>query len=167
MITHKYDAMVPRCLTRYNQIMDIHLGILHYQFKTKPLLVGGKAKEYYGIRKAGNDTDLIITEIDYNGLATLFPNNIKDVWGDVGVCVFGFEIWKTICLFNYDYLSQGAIEKPEYLIISLEKLLFMTALAADKKPKYKQDLDLIVKKIFEEQYKNFDDSKYRAFDKNQ
>lgn len=63
--------------------------------------------------------------------------------------------------FTYINMESGDnISEAWYLIISLDKFLFMTALAADKKPKYKIDLDLIVKKIFELQYKNFNDSKY-------
>ncbi len=145
--------------------MDIPIDVLQYSFKTKPLVVGGKAKEYYGIRASGKDTDLIVTAEDYALLAQQYPEDIKDLWGDVGVCVHGFEIWKTICLFDYEFYSYGAIEQSKYNIISLEKLLFMTALAADKKIKYKQDLDLIVKKIYADKYKNFDDSKYRDLKK--
>ena len=140
--------------------MKIDLTKLHYPFKSKPLLVGGETKEYYGIRKSGHDTDLIVTNDDYEELAKLYPENLKDLWGDFGVCVFDFEIWKTICLFDYAYLSEKALEKDDYLIISLEKLLFLTALAMNKE-KYHKDLELIVKKILEIKYKDFDDSKYR------
>jgi len=140
--------------------MKIDLTKLHYPFTSKPLLVGGKAKEYYGIRESGNDTDLIVTKDDYEALAKLYPQNLKDLWGDFGVCVFDFEIWKTICLFDYAYLSEKAVEKDDYLIISLEKLLFLTALAMGKE-KYHKDLELIVKKVLEIKYKDFDDSKYR------
>ena len=35
---------------------------------------------------------------------------LKDLWGDLGVCVDEFEIWRSICLFDYACLSQGAIE---------------------------------------------------------
>ncbi len=139
--------------------MEINLKVLDYQFKTKPLLVGGKAKEYYEVRKSGNDTDLIVTPEDYEGLAKKYPQNLADLWGDLGVKVHGFEIWKTICLYGYDFLSAGAIEKEDYKIISLEKLLFLTALGI-KKRKYQDDLKLIVDKIFEIQYKDFDSSKY-------
>jgi hypothetical protein len=31
---------------------NINLAKLHYSFQTKPLLIGGKAMEYYGLRKA-------------------------------------------------------------------------------------------------------------------
>ena len=44
--------------------MDILLEKLDYQFQNKPLLIGGKAMEYYGLRRAGADIDLVISESD-------------------------------------------------------------------------------------------------------
>jgi len=140
--------------------MDIDLSPLNFKFKTKPLLIGGKAKEYYDIRESGEDIDFVITSEDYHRLANKYPNNLKDLYGDLGVIVHGFEIWKTICQFDYTYLSEKAIELDAYKIISLEKLLFLTALGM-RKEKYKKDLELIVDKIFEIKYKNFDASKYK------
>lgn len=136
------------------------LSKLNYKFHKKPLLVGGKAKEYYGIRKSGGDIDLIITKKDYDEMSKQYPENLKDLWGDLGICVYNFEMWKTICQFDYEFLSEGSINKDNYKIISLEKLLFLTALGM-KKEKYHKDLELIVKKVFEIKYKDFDDSKYR------
>jgi hypothetical protein len=34
-------------------------------FKKKPVLIGGMAKEYYGLRKTGMDIDLVISDEDY------------------------------------------------------------------------------------------------------
>lgn len=136
----------------YNQYMFIDLSPIQYTFHTKPLLIGGKAKEYYGIRKAGADIDLVVTRHDYDMLAKRYPNNTVDLFGDLGVKVYGFEIWTCICLFDYEFLSPGAVEKEQYFIISLEKLLFLTALAI-KKEKYHKDLELTVEKILELQYK--------------
>lgn len=140
--------------------LTIDLTPLGYKFGHKPLLVGGKAKEYYDVRKSGNDIDLIVPDQDYENLARMYPKNRKDLWGDLGVCVAGFEIWKTINMFDYHFLSEGALEKDTVKIISLEKLLFLTALGI-KKEKYHKDLELIVQKIFDIKYKNFDDTKYR------
>ena len=138
--------------------MVIDLTPLDFEFISKPLLIGGKAKEYYGIRKAGADIDFVITTQDYERLAKKYPDNLKDL--DLGVIIHGFEIWRTICQFDYAYLSEHAEEKETYEIISLEKLLFLTALGM-KKDKYKKDLALIVDKIFEIKYKDFDVSKYK------
>jgi len=48
--------------------VQIPLEKIGYHFLHKPLLVGGRAKEYYGIRKSGDDIDLIISKEDYENL---------------------------------------------------------------------------------------------------
>jgi hypothetical protein len=138
--------------------MDLHLDKLNYTFTQKPLLVGGKAMEYYGLRKAGSDIDFIVPEKDVVALIKQYPSRVKDLWGDLGVCPFEFEIWKTICFFDYEYLRNGAVDKGDFLIISLENLLFMKALAY-KKEKYLKDLYLIVDDIVEQQYKEYKQKK--------
>ncbi|MCA9380701.1 hypothetical protein KC678_00360 [Candidatus Dojkabacteria bacterium] len=132
--------------------IKIDLSNLDYKFIQKPLLVGGKAKEYYEIRKSGIDTDLIVSSEDYESLAEKYPANLKDLFGDKGVIINDFEIWKTICLYDYDFLSEDATEVDDYKIISIEKLTFLTALAI-KKEKYLEDLKLLVDKVFEIKYK--------------
>ena len=72
--------------------MNIELEKLDYKFKYKPLLIGGKAMEYYGLRKAGADIDLVVHLTDHKALVDKFPSNIKDLYGDIGVCEFDFEI---------------------------------------------------------------------------
>jgi len=131
--------------------MHIDLAKLNFTFSSPPLLIGGMAMQYYGLRQSGADIDFVITRADYARLAQQYPNNLKDLWGDLGVCVFEFEIWQSICLFDYENLSQGALDSGEYLVISLEKLLFLKALAM-KIDKYHADLELIVKKIQDEKY---------------
>lgn len=63
----------------------------------------------------------------------------------------GFEVWKTIVSHDYDFLAQGALEREDYKVISLEKLLYLTALGIQK-PKYREDLELIVRKILDLKY---------------
>lgn len=140
----------------------IDLKKLDYNFHQKPLLIGGKAMEYYELRKAANDIDFVISNEDYEGLKEKYPEpqNHKDLFGDLGIIVDEFELWKCICLFDYGFLSKDAIEKEEYLIISLEKLLFLKALAM-KEEKYHKDLELIVKKILKIQYDTKLDDKYK------
>ncbi len=126
--------------------MDIPLDMLTYSFKKKPILIGGKAMEYYGLRKSGEDIDLIATEEDIVNLIKIYPDRVKDLWGDLGVCPFEFEIWKTIRLFDYDFYKENSIEQEKYVIISLEKLLFMKTLAIEEK-KYLDDVKLIAHKL--------------------
>jgi len=132
--------------------MNIDLDKLNYKFINKPLLIGWKAKEFYGIRKSWEDIDFVISKEDHDNLVKIYPNNIKDLYWDIGICEFEFEIWNNICLFDYNFLKEKSIELDEFLIIGLEKLLFLTALAM-KEEKYMNDLKLIVDKIIQEQYK--------------
>ena len=67
------------------------------------------------------------------------------------ICEFEFELWNTVCRFDYNYLKVGAIEEDEFLIVSLEKLLFLKAIAM-KIPKYLNDLELVVDKILKIAY---------------
>ena len=122
--------------------LDINLNSLNFDFTSKPLLIGGKAMEYYQIRESGNDIDFVITEDDYERLSYKYPNHIKELWGDFGVCRNKFEMWKSICLFDYDFLSEEAVETGDFLIISFEKLMFLKVLAM-RQPKYLRDLELM------------------------
>jgi hypothetical protein len=131
--------------------MNIDLSLLNFSFSSPPLLIGGKSMEFYGLRPAGADIDFVIRAEDYTRLAAQYPAQLKDLWGDLGVCVYGYEIWKSICLFDYDFLSEGAIDQEGYRVISLEKLLFLKALAM-KIEKYHRDLELVVEKILKDKY---------------
>ncbi len=62
--------------------MKIDLRNLQYAFADKPLLIGGKAMEFYGLRKAGADVDFVVSLRDHDGLRRLHPDNVKDLHGD-------------------------------------------------------------------------------------
>jgi len=131
--------------------MNIPLEKLAYPFHDKPLLIGGKAMEYYGLRKAGADIDLVISLSDHTNLRCQYPDHIKDLYGDIGICEFEFEIWNQICRYDYEELKVGAIEEPSLLIISLDRLLFLKTLAI-KQEKYYQDVLLLVDEILKQKY---------------
>ena len=131
--------------------MKLNLELLNHTFVHKPLLIGGMAMEYYGLRKAGADIDLVVHPDDHAALVKRFPDHIKDIYGDIGVCEYGFEIWNQICTFDYEYLSEHAAEESDFLVVSLEKLLFLKALGMEI-PKYHRDMELIVKKILDIAY---------------
>ena len=124
---------------------------LSYRFKSKPLLIGGAAMEHYGLRKRGADIDLVVTEEDYQALASMHLAFKRDIYGDLGVCKGEYEVWRTIMMFGYDHLSEEAEERGDLLVVSLEKLLLLKALGM-KEEKYFNDLGLIVKKIIDTQY---------------
>jgi hypothetical protein len=128
-------------------------SVMGLEFKRKPLMIGGGAMEHYGLREKGDDTDFVVSEEDYQRIAAKNPDHRKDIFGDLGVVKEGFEVWRTIMLFDYDFLSQGSVEEGGHRVISLEKLLFLKALGI-KEPKYERDLRLIVEKIIVDQYKD-------------
>lgn len=123
--------------------MNIDLSPLGITFSKKPLLIGGRAMEYYGMRKSGNDIDLVVPTVDIENLLKLFPDKAKNLYGDLGVSVHGFEVWKTIRYMSYKELLEGAKEEENVFIISLEKLMIQKALAMNIE-KYRKDLELIV-----------------------
>ena len=135
--------------------MSIPLNKLNYTFGKKPLLVGGKAMEYYGIRQSGADIDFIADKEDVYNLIQQYPERVKDLWGDLGVCPFEFEIWKSICLLTYADLCENAVDEGDFLVISLEKLLLMKALAMHIE-KYRVDTELIVQELLNRQYQSYD-----------
>ena len=49
-------------------MLNVDFGKLNYTFQAKPLLVGGKAMEYYQLRKAGADIDFVVCAQDYECL---------------------------------------------------------------------------------------------------
>lgn len=138
--------------------MKISLDKLKHTFFKKPLLVGGKAMEYYGLRKAGADIDFIADEQDVIELIKQYPNKVKNLYSDLGVCPYEFEIWRSIQLFKRNDLIEGAVEEEEYFIIALDKLLIMKALGMTEE-KYLQDTKLIAKKINENQYLSYEEEK--------
>ena len=105
------------------------LQALGITFTSKPLIIGGLAMEYYGIRKHGADIDLVITNDDYQRLAAQFPHNKKDIWGDLGIVVDEFEIWRSICLLDYAFYARGAIDCGDLCVVSLDMLFFLKVLA--------------------------------------
>ncbi len=127
--------------------IDSHLKDLGVPFATKPLLFGGAAMEYYGLRKRGHDIDFIVSFEDYEAALRRYPDGKKDLWGDWGVVAGEFELFRTVWKFDLDYLSVGAAELPQYKIISIDRLLFMKILALDNSEKSKTDFELVLQYI--------------------
>ena len=121
-------------------------------FSQKPIVIGGMAMEYYGMRKSGADIDLVISNNDYIDLSTKYQENRKDLYGDLGVVIAEFEIWRSIALLGYDFLSNNAIEERDLLIVSLDRLLFMRVCAMDV-DKYRKDL-VLMKEYYYKMFQN-------------
>lgn len=124
-------------------------------FTSKPILIGGMAMEYYEMRRSGDDIDLIITDEDYQSLAAKYPDQRKDLYGDLGVVIDKFEIWRSIAHLDYDFFKKDAIEEENVFIVSIDRLLW-TRVCAMGVEKYRKDLDLLK----EYYYKKFTNQKY-------
>lgn len=111
-------------------------------FTKKPVIIGGIAMEYYGMRKAGADIDLIISCEDYLALAEKYPDQRKDIYGDLGVVVGEFEIWRSIALLDYDFFLKDAVDEGNVFVVSIDRLLWMRVCAMDVE-KYMKDLRMI------------------------
>lgn len=112
----------------------IDLSVFDIPFTSKPLIIGGMAMAYYGLRKKGSDVDLILTNEDYQTLAQKYPNNRVDRWGDLYISLRQYECLRSIFRFDYAFLSENAVEYASVKVISPEKLFFMKVLAYENQP---------------------------------
>ena len=132
--------------------LQVELHAEQLFFNSKPILIGGMAMEYYGMRKSGADIDLIITDSDYQLLSGKYPDYRKDLWGDLGVVVGKFEIWRSIALLDYDFYRKDAVDEGDVFVVSLDRLLFMRVIAMEV-DKYMSDLNLM-KDFYYESFRN-------------
>ena len=136
-----------------SEILEIiDLNKLEISFLDKPIIVGGMAMEYYGMRKHGEDIDFIVSNRDYLQLETKYRNFRKDMWGDFGIKVNEYELFRSMWKFDYKYFNNGVIEFDEYKIISIDMLFRMKVFAIDSEEKHKKDVELI--KYFFMQFQN-------------
>jgi len=112
-------------------------------FTDKPIIVGGLAMEYYGIRKHGSDVDFIVSNVDYLKLEGKYRDCRKDMWGDWGIQTAGYEMFRSIYRFDYDYYGVGAIEFERYKVISIDMLFRMKVYAMNSSDKHNNDVELL------------------------
>ena len=139
-----------------------YLKKIKYNFKKKPLIVGGYALQYYDIRKAGHDIDMIVSPNDWKELKKLYPKKInlfggkteKDIDATINLKKEKIDLISTLYQHNYNDLVKGAINKDKYKILSLEKLLYIKTIDAVFKntKKSKKDQNLIVHDIVKKKY---------------
>lgn len=134
--------------------MDIEIFKVPYKFLYYPLVIGGKAMEYYGLRKAGDDIDLILSEQDFDALQKQMPENVGTM--DIDYCIryCNFEMWKSIRYFGYDFYSKQAIPLDGFSVISIERLVWLKALYVNEE-KSIRDLRLISEYVMRKQYKQY------------
>ena len=136
----------------------IDIQRLGYEFLDKPVIVGGLAMEYYGLRKHGDDIDFIVSDHDYQRLKVKFPDHRKDVWGDFGFLVNGFELFRSIFKFDHTHYSLGAIELANYKVVDIDMLFRMKVFALGVAQKHDRDVELL-----KDYYKRFQNRKYQEY----
>jgi hypothetical protein len=139
-------------MNQVTERIESRLNSIGLAFARKPVVIGGMAMEYYGMRKAGADIDLVISNEDYLALAEKHPDKRKDIYGDLGVVIHEFEIWRSIALLDYDFYLKDAASEGRLLVVSLDRLLFMRVCAMDVE-KYKKDL-MTMKEYYYEHFRN-------------
>jgi len=130
-----------RDLTVVNAVKE-EMSAIGYEFQQAPIIIGGRAMEYYGIRKSGSDIDMVITNDDYQRLAAIYPERRRDAFGDLGVVIGSFEIWRSIALLGYEFFDENAESFGAVKIVSLDKLLFSRVVGMEVR-EYIDDLVLM------------------------
>lgn len=120
---------------------SIELSCLNVSFSSKPLIFGGLAMEYYGLRKHGSDIDFLITNKDYQMLSEKYPDERIDVWGNLGVNHEKYSFFRSIGHLDYSFYAVGAIEHKNFMVISFERLFFMAAAAKRSEPNVQKRVD--------------------------
>ena len=141
-----------------NSLDIIDLKEIDVTFNDKPIIVGGMAMEFYGIRKHGDDIDFIVSNCDYKLLETRYRDYRKDMWGDFGIRVNDYEMFRSMWKFDYQYFNNGSIEFDQYKIISIDMLFRMKVFAMDSEEKHKKDVELL--KNYFMQYQNKEYAEY-------
>jgi hypothetical protein len=121
-----------------------------YRFTLKPLLFAGKAMQYHGLRQ-GNDYDFLISREEFRSLHKQIPDHLAVNSTEHRVLRFGmFEFYEQ--QFGYDYLllCRHAIDQRDYLVLSVDMLLFLAILRMVHEPQMphvKHDFVLLVQKL--------------------
>lgn len=134
---------------------------MNYKFKYPPILIGGRAMEYYKLRKSGKDIDYIVHPYDYNKLkklcsSDLIVSNSSKKAESLTYSGGKIPIDYYLHIYQYDYSCLKnhclVLSKPiKHLVISLQDMILIKSMTAfDKKPflkaksKHLNDISLVV-----------------------
>ena len=137
-----------------------------FKFKYPPILVGGKAMEFYGLRKTGHDIDYIVSKYDYERLSKIEAPNPWMPEQTPGITYRGgkmdVDYFLNLYQYDYNYLKKNAIKNKKILVISKEDLILVKAMTAfDKKnkrigkmtvKKNLKDISLLVNSLSKDKY---------------
>lgn len=134
-----------------------------YSFKDKPILVGGGAMQYYGLRETGHDLDVVISGRDKEGIKALRDKDGRpyklNLFGgkdenDIDATFTNFAKLKidlivSLDQIKYDVWRKNAVKyNDDLLVIGLKDLLKQKKLAVkySNMAKQKRDVELIESK---------------------
>lgn len=153
-------------MNSFNKKLNDKLNKLDYKFKKKPILIGGMALEYYGVRETGHDVDFIISQDDkFILLKKGYKLNLFGGKTESDVDATFTNIDKTnidlavsMNQYKYHFFAQNAQKvsgNTKVLVASLEDLLLLKVIAEkySKEKKHAKDVKLILDKIAEVNYK--------------
>ena len=142
-----------------------YLKKVKYKFKHPPLVVGGYALQYYGIRKAGHDLDVMVSSTDWKELKKIYPKNInlfggkteKDVDATINLKEINVDLIKTLVMNNYKDMSKNSIKLENFKIISLKNLIYLKSFPIvlidnNSKNRHAKDIERIIKFIIKKNY---------------
>ncbi len=109
-------------------IPHILFDTLEHTFLLKPLLVAGKAMEYYGLRP-GNEYDFLIPRDEFRSLRNTFPKDVvTNAFGDAGIRIGNYTFYESLFGFSYFHLERDAIDRKDYLVAHPGILLFLSTM---------------------------------------
>jgi hypothetical protein len=137
-------------LEKEERMQEVVFDSLSFPFISKPVLFGGKAMEFYGLRK-GHDFDWVVSPEDFSWLRQCFPEwGFINLFGDEGVRVGDHEFYLTHFGYGYAQWKHGAIERQDHHVIHLELLLFLKTMTLVYEPdnrKARSDIPLLMHKL--------------------
>jgi hypothetical protein len=95
-------------------------------FQHKPVIVAGAAMQFYKLRDAGDDIDLVVSRQDFENLRQRFPVERGD-YGDERIRIGEYELYDGFFGVPYDLLKHNAVEQDDCLIASLPVLLYLAS----------------------------------------
>ena len=123
---------------------------ISFVFIDPPLLFGGRALEWYGLRK-GNDTDWMLSKRVFQAMRQTFPERyFNNAYGDEGIRLGKHEFFLSCFGYTYELLIPQARQSYQYLVASPLVLLYLkiaTALHEATNQKAWRDIHLLTKHL--------------------
>jgi hypothetical protein len=95
-------------------------------FQHKPIIVGGRAMQHYGMRDGGDDIDMVVSQDDFKLLRLVYSTETGD-YGDERIKIDEYELYDGFFGVPYNLLKHGAVEQEDCLIASLPCLLYLSS----------------------------------------